>query len=621
MMATATLAPPDAPAAAPPTDVPPVLPADMHDWQIGAPVTAAAFLSLEDDRILDRLEALQRAHAWLAAQEVALIEVMAARRRAESRAFMGVDATHRGISLVDHEAAVAVVAVVDEIALATGLDHASVNRRVALACHDPARTAPVRQALASGLLSLTRAIRFHERTVILPPDALAAALDRLLAPYPQGRIATAGGLHVPHRVFAQRLSRAVAAGSTDRARHEHALAQRDAHAALYTEDGVGQLAISGHAARVAAAIDRIDRIARNLRREGDSRTIAQLRSDIGLDLLQHGEIASATQEPARGESAAEVARRVGPYAGALPAARVTVTVSAASLLGVNEAPGTVDLGDAVEHLPAQVVRDMAYAAGSTWRRLITDPATGYIQDLSTHTYAVTGQLRERVLARDRVSRVPGSVNPARRCDLDHEIDWAAGGPSSESNLSATCRSGHNHKTRGTWTSTREPGIHGAVTWTTGAGRTYRSLPWDYRDPEPPAPPRGRLVYGSPEFEARFQRIAAAYEAAHPPARFTTPAATVTTSATAATSATQGGTAERPDRSGPAITDLGSRTRRGTPAAPPSTSRRTAESWRTPAARPRSEVVPDQSATRPVQPRAMRGPVRRSRQLMSLPFAS
>ena len=57
----------------------------------------------------------------------------------------------------------------------------------------------------------------------------------------------------------------------------------------------GQVAVAGiaglfDAGRIAAAFTRVDDIARRLRREGDSRTLTQLRSDIGLDLLIDGQI-------------------------------------------------------------------------------------------------------------------------------------------------------------------------------------------------------------------------------------------------------------------------------------------------------------------------------------------
>jgi hypothetical protein len=59
-------------------------------------------------------------------------------------------------------------------------------------------------------------------------------------------------------------------------------------------------------------------------------------------------------------------------------------ISAAALLGLSEETGTLADG---EPLAAHIVRDLAYAAGSTWRRLVTDPVTGEAIELTSTSYA------------------------------------------------------------------------------------------------------------------------------------------------------------------------------------------------------------------------------------------
>ena len=76
------------------------------------------------------------------------------------------------------------------------------------------------------------------------------------------------------------------------------------------------------------------------------------------------------------------------------------------------------------------------------------------------------------------------MRPAALCDTDHDVDYAEGGASSESNASAKNRRGHNHKTTKRWSSRREPEVHGSITWTTGTGRSYVTTPFDHRDPTP-----------------------------------------------------------------------------------------------------------------------------------------
>ncbi|WP_141397312.1 HNH endonuclease signature motif containing protein [Mobilicoccus massiliensis] len=384
-----------------------------------------------------------------------------------------------------------------------------------------------------------------------PAEAVAGIVGRVTAPYPMRGPDGRGGLLVPQEVFTSRLRYAMARVTTPVERVEQGLANRCTSAVLTVENGMGEFTVSGHAARVIGAHERVDEIARRLRREGDARTLAQLRSDIALDLMLFGQLpaqagqwdphtgktgvgaelaaqsaalasgavesgifgagrmalyangaragrlgggAAGMSAEVGGDGAADCAvgdRGPGPFAayatfsGALPPARVDVVVSLAALMGASEEPGSAACGGRQEWVAARFVREVAFTAGSTWRRLVTDPVTGHLVDLHVKGYQVAGDLRERVLARDRVSRVPGSMRPARSCDLDHDVAYALGGASSESNLSAKDRRGHNHKTRRTWRVRREPVVGGDIFWTTPAGRVYVTSPWDYRDPDPP----------------------------------------------------------------------------------------------------------------------------------------
>ena len=53
-------------------------------------------------------------------------------------------------------------------------------------------------------------------------------------------------------------------------------------------DGTGCLRVTGEAGRVAAAMERVEDVARRLRGDGDARTLTQLRSDVAFDLLLYG---------------------------------------------------------------------------------------------------------------------------------------------------------------------------------------------------------------------------------------------------------------------------------------------------------------------------------------------
>jgi len=64
-------------------------------------------------------------------------------------------------------------------------------------------------------------------------------------------------------------------------------------------------------------------------------------------------------------------------------AHVNVTIGLETLLGLNDNPA-----DLAGHGPitAQTARDLAYHPDSTWRRLITDPTTGYLLNYGRSTY-------------------------------------------------------------------------------------------------------------------------------------------------------------------------------------------------------------------------------------------
>jgi hypothetical protein len=151
-------------------------------------------------------------------------------------------------------------------------------------------------------------------------------------------------------------------------------------------------------------------------------------------------------------------------------------VSLATLLGaeggVGEIPGH-------GFLPADHVRQLATAAGSVWRRLVTDPVTGAALDLSTHRYRPTAAMADAVAALDAICRAPGCTTTASRCDIDHDRPWPIG-PTAITNLSLKHRRHHNHKTRGTWSATTD--LDGTIQWRTMSGRTFSTGRHDYDDP-------------------------------------------------------------------------------------------------------------------------------------------
>ncbi|NUQ31833.1 MAG: HNH endonuclease, partial [Dermatophilaceae bacterium] len=171
-----------------------------------------------------------------------------------------------------------------EIACATGVGAAEVSRRLELAT-TPRRHRVLREALRSGSVSLYRALRVVAETRLLSDELLPAIEAAVLAPAPDGSVASA-------RLFSTRLSRHVRSAD-DRAgdeRRRSAEASRTAHGRL-TDDGIGTFTVTAAAETVVAVLDRADAMARAARSAGDPRTLDQLRCDAICSLALFSSLA------------------------------------------------------------------------------------------------------------------------------------------------------------------------------------------------------------------------------------------------------------------------------------------------------------------------------------------
>jgi len=172
---------------------------------------------------------------------------------------------------------------------------------------------------------------------------------------------------------------------------------------------------------------------------------------------------------------------------------VQVTVAASTLLGLDDQPGEL-----AGHgpIPAELARQVAADPTGTWRRILTDPATGAILDVGHRSYRPPRPLARFVTARDGTCRFPSCRQPARRCDLDHVTPWPDG-PTAAANLISLCRHHHRLKHSGRWAVTADR--DGAVTWTAPTGRTYGTRPSPVTDPAPrrQPPPTAPPGHGRP----------------------------------------------------------------------------------------------------------------------------
>ena len=184
-------------------------------------------------------------------------------------------------------------------------------------------------------------------------------------------------------------------------RHRTAHAQRRV-AGTELPDGMGHLAITSTLDQVRLAEHRLTLAARQLRQDGDPRTIDQLKSDLAIDLI--------------------VGRAEGVPTPAYARPIVNVTVPIQTLMGIADAPGVLSGGTVV---PAGLARAIASQPGATWYRMLTDPA-GEMATLSTRSYRPTAPIWRHVVAEYASCFQPTCTKPATESELDHRVPWPQG---------------------------------------------------------------------------------------------------------------------------------------------------------------------------------------------------
>ena len=112
---------------------------------------------------------------------------------------------------------------------------------------------------------------------------------------------------------------------------------------------------------------------------------------------------------------------------------------------------------------------------------MTSPVTGCV--LAVDRYRQTSALTRFLRARDERCRFPGCRQPVWRCDIDHTLDAAHGGPTEHCNLAHLCKRHHVLKHHSAWTVRQLPG--GILEWTSPTGRIHTDHPEPTVRFEPP----------------------------------------------------------------------------------------------------------------------------------------
>ncbi|MFD4408474.1 HNH endonuclease signature motif containing protein [Streptomyces sp. NPDC058476] len=137
-------------------------------------------------------------------------------------------------------------------------------------------------------------------------------------------------------------------------------------------------------------------------------------------------------------------------------------------------------------ITAGQAREIAFAPGTIWRRLVTDLGSGLLVKVDPTTYRPTADAERQVIARDQYCASPSCRMPAHRCDVDHVEPFdhehpEAGGLTVPENLQPLCRRHHRLKTHlPGWKVTRDPHT-GLARWTSPTGHTYSNAPPVYRE--------------------------------------------------------------------------------------------------------------------------------------------
>ncbi|MDV6011242.1 DUF222 domain-containing protein [Haloechinothrix sp. LS1_15] len=391
---------------------------------------------LGTDAVVEHIAACQRLLAQVQASQLAAVAELAARRGDER-------------------------ATADEVALETAVGKHAADRQVDLARQLCERFPKLHAAMARGELDATKASRVCDTAAALP-DEQAGQLDEFLHTRVAGR--TAGAIQQSARYQVDRLD---PDGAARRAEHR----RRDRRVELLPgDDGMAELCADLPAEIASAAYTRIDTLARACQTTADERTLDQVRADVLAELLL-GHNHSG--------------RRID----------IQVTVPADTLLGTADLPGMLG---GYGPLPAPVVRELAADPTSTWRRLLTDPASGHIIDVGRTRYRPPASMARYVRTRDQHCRFPGCHRPAQHCDLDHNTAWQHGGTTTAAGLTTLCRRHHQLKDQPGWHYHHTP--TGDLIITTPSRRHHTSQPPPAAEPQPePSPPQPHPNNDPPPF--------------------------------------------------------------------------------------------------------------------------
>jgi len=345
------------------------------------------------------------------------------------------------------------------LACALRLPERSAERLIAdseLLVHELPQT---QQALSDGRVSWRHALAIVEHARTLPEESRAAFEAAVL---PHAERLTVALLNKK----ARRVRELVHPEPVD-VRHRLAAEERRVELDLCA-DGMAWLSLFLPAVQAKAAFDRIvdiaDCEARDAARHacavgspsrdaspGTSElTLTQRRADIAAELLTTGTAATGRDRGIR--------------------ATLAITVPVLRLLGVSDEPATLEGYGPID---TETALELAGTATS-FVRILTHPETSAVLSVGRDRYRAPTDLRTFLRVSDETCRFPGCNRSAKRCELDHTVDWVHGGQTAHDNLAHLCPSHHHLKHQTEWRVRQLAGR--TLEWTSPGGQTYLTHP-------------------------------------------------------------------------------------------------------------------------------------------------
>jgi hypothetical protein len=357
----------------------------------------------------------------------------------QANTYTAMAAVADSVSQIDDDSRYVTESAAAEIRAALNLTRRAADTELSFALDLKQRLPKVHTMLASGRIDVRRARTIDHETCHLPIAAARSVVERVAEAAPE---LTTGQL-------ATRIRKLCIEADTEEADKRYDQAHDDRKVvAQPTVDGTAHLSGSDLPPdRVAAATQRINKIARSLRGNGEIRTMDQLRADVFLDLLQ------GTEHTER------------------PRGVVHLTTDLGTLAGLVDHAGDLN---GFAPVIADVARQVAdQQPDAEWRYTVTDTESGEPLHTGITRRRPTASQRRNVESRSPTCVFPGCRMPAGDCDLDHRTSWAEGGPTTPGNLAPLCRPDHLLKHNG-WSIRRC--TSGGYQWTSPLGHTYNTWP-------------------------------------------------------------------------------------------------------------------------------------------------